>query len=172
MADELTIVLANLPEEGKTFEGELGKKSLETSGHDVAQPHSPFYYDLHVQRFDNELLVRGYLEATMRLCCARCSKDFLQTTVIEEFTNSVEITSGSIDLTVVMREELIFELPMTPNCEEGDEKMTCEVNSRYLTVDKPADSTVNEPPATEGEKKWSNNWDALDGFQDFSDKKD
>lgn len=172
MADKLTISLAHLPEEGQSLEGELSPAALATTPHDLIQPHSPLYYELYVQRFDSELLIRGSLEATMELTCVRSAQDFLETFVIDDLACSIEITSGLVDLTDTLREELFIELPINPICDEAKEKMPSEANSRYLAVDKPTDSDVNEPPAADGEKKWSNNWDALDGFNDFSDKKD
>jgi len=172
MADTLTIILANLPEEGKSYTGELDSHVLSTSESDVVKPHSSFYYDLHVQRFDNELLVRGLLEATMKMTCVRSNHEFLQTFTIEDFATAVEITSGTIDLLDALREELFIELPTDPICDNGDEKSTCEINSRYLAVDKPLNDDVNDSSEPKKAGDWSNNWNALEGLKDFSETKD
>jgi len=172
MKEELTIILANLPEEGAPYEGELDKSVLLTKANDLAQCHSTLYYDIHVQRFDNELLLRGFLEATLEMCCVKCNLKFLQTVEIEEFSSSEEITSGAIDVTEILREEIFIEAPISPNCEDGDEKMTCEPISEHLAVDKHTEPEVNEPPEAEKGKGWSNDWDALEGFKSFNDPKD
>lgn len=169
---ELNITLAYLPEDGKNFEGELSSCALTTSENDLVQPHGSLFYDIFVQRFDNELLVRGYLESTMEVQCARSDHKFLKVISIEEFATSIEIQSGIISLNQLMREELLIEMPTGPICDNNDENYHCEVDSEYLTVDKPIESSVNETPAAEGDKQWSNNWDALDSVNQFPTKEE
>lgn len=172
MDTSIKITLAYLPEEGQSFRGELDKSALATTEADLVQPHTAFHYDIHVQRFDDELLVRGYLETTMQMTCVRSDHHFLQTFAVEEFAASVEIDAGTIDLTDALREELFIQLPTNPTCDDGDENIPCKIDSEYLAVDKPTETSVNEPPAADGEKKWSSNWDALNSMNDFSDKKE
>lgn len=176
MQTQLKIELANLPEEGIYLQGELAASVLKTEEQDLAQADSPLYYDIHAQRFDNELLVRGFLETTLKMTCVRSNKKFLETFTIEEFAASVEIDSGQIDITDVLREELFIEVPSDPICEEAYEKSAEDLISRYLAVDKPHDDGVNEPPAAEespkNDKEWSNNWDALNKLDNFPDKQD
>ena len=172
MAATLTISLAHLPEEGQSLAGKLDKEALTTSPEDLAQPYSELHYDIHVQRFDSELLVQGFLETTLEMTCVQTCQKFKQTFTVEHFASSMEITAGLVDLTDTLREELFIALPINPNCAEADEKMDCTANSHHLTVDKPTNTGVNESPAAATRDNWTNNWDALDGFDNFSDTKD
>lgn len=172
MADNLTIILANLPREGKSFHGELDASVLSTSENDLVKPHSTLFYDVHVQRFDNELLVRGLLETTLSMECINSHHTFTQTITIENLAESVEIDSGAINLAEMFREEVFIEAPVSPNCANADEKHDCEVNSRYLAVDKTTDPSVNEPPVANEVNQWTNNWNALDSLKKFSDEQD
>ncbi len=172
MADNLTIILANLPEEGKSYQGELDASVLDTTEIDLVKPHSPLFYDVHVQRFDDELLVQGLLETTLSMQCVYTSRTFTQTLTIQEFASSVEIQSGAVDLTEIFREEIFIEAPVSPNCENADEKHEYELNSKYLAVDKPTDPGVNEPPIAAEGNQWTNNWNALDSIKNFSDEQD
>jgi uncharacterized metal-binding protein YceD (DUF177 family) len=172
MSSGLQITLAYLPEEGLALSGELDKSVLATNENDLGQVNSPLYYEIHVQRFETELLVRGFLEASFDLTCVRTGQNFSRTITIEDFSTCIEIDSGLIDLTETMREEVLIELPVNPICEDVEKKSSSEINSPYFTVDKPTTSGVNETPAANVANRWSTNWDALDGFQHFSDKKD
>lgn len=162
MKKELSISLAHLPEEGKAYRGELDPSVLETGEKDLVKPDSPLFYDIFIQRFDDELLVRGYLETSLELTCVRSGNTFFQTFIIEDFSASVEIDSGTIMLTDTMREEIFIGLPMNPECDKNAENSCCKLNSEYLTVDKDGESGVKQNPVTEKEQAWSNNWDALD----------
>jgi len=70
MNEELVIELAHLPEEGKAYQGELDQKIFDLPKKD-AKPIGGLEYELFVQRFDDELIIRGYLAATLRNTCVR-----------------------------------------------------------------------------------------------------
>ena len=123
MKKKLTIDLNTLPEEGKTFSGELDG-SLFThearSTADEPRASAPLFYDLYVQRFDQELLIRGNVSVPIEFTCVRCLNKYLKTIDIEECAISHEITSSQIDLADELREEIIILFPDYPHCDEGD----------------------------------------------------
>ncbi|MDB9741783.1 DUF177 domain-containing protein [Akkermansiaceae bacterium] len=172
MKEELKITLAYLPEEGEHFSGELSPTTLETSETDLASPDGPLFYDLFVQRFEDELLVRGFLETSMKMECSKTGKEFTQIITVEEFATSIEIDSGIMNLTNALREEILIEVPTYPICEEVDENFEHKLNYEYLTVDKTPKHDVNDSSASESERKWSNNWDALDNAKNFPSKEE
>ena len=164
MEDKLEIDLGLLPEEGMAYSGELDPKIFGLPGGD-AKPMSGLEYDLYVQRFDDELLLRGYLGAVFEFMCVRTNKLFKQTISLEEAAVSLEVASGVVDATEALREEVLISFPNYPRCDEGDEPMECELDERYLALDKPPEDGVSDAPADEQGDQWS----ALDGFNQFKD---
>lgn len=164
MQKQLIIDLVNLPEEGKAFTGELDPAVFDLPEGD-ATPTSPLEYDLHVQRFDEELLLRGALAASFQFTCVRDNQKFVKTINIEETAMAIEIESASIDATNSLREEILINFPAYPRCDEADDPHDCEIDDRYLAVDKPTEDGVDDAPPSEGDDRW----DALDSFKDLKE---
>ena len=102
MKKHLQIDLNSLPEEGKTFSGELDGSIFQLMGK-AFKPKGPLYYDLFVQKFDNELLVRGNLSASFVFTCDRCLNEFTQTIDAEEIGLCHELSSSQLDLADTLR---------------------------------------------------------------------
>lgn len=160
------IDLANLPDEGKSYGGELPKEVFDLPKDD-AQPTGPLEYDLWVQRFGSELLLTGTLSAPFEFTCVRTLHPFVQTIQLENAAVSLEIErEGEIDATDAVREEVLINFPIDPRCEDGDVPQKCEIDSRYLSVDKSAEDELPTPPRAESDDRWS----ALDKFKDQKDQ--
>ena len=154
----MKIDLANLPDEGQHFEGEIPPEIFELEGSDIINV-SPVSYPLFVQRFDTELLLTGSLEATFELTCMRSLHPFSKTISIPSAAISIELgNDGFVDAGPAIREEILLELPTNPRCEEGDTPGECQIDPKYLAVDKPTEDGVDIAPASEK----SNPWAALD----------
>jgi len=163
MPDRLLIDLHTLPEEGKNFSGELPAEIFDLPPKDP-RPVGPLAYDLYVQRFGSELLLSGSLSAPFEFTCVRTIHPFVKTIRIEPASFAVEIEKeGIIDASEGAREEILIEFPEYPRCDEADEPMHCEIDPRYLAVDKPAADTLNTRPRAEGDDRWSA-LDALDNL--------
>lgn len=166
MKGHLIIDLATLPEEGKAFSGELPAAVFDLPEGD-AVPLGPLEYDLWVQRFGSELLLTGTLSAPFEFTCVRTLHPFKQTIRLEGAAVSVEIGNQSeIDANEALREEILINFPPDPRCEEGDEPQECEIDPRYLSVDKPEVDTLPTPPRAVGDDRWS----ALDDLKDLKDQ--
>lgn len=161
MKKHLNIDLITLPEEGKTFSGELDSSIFNTRDEPI-KATSPLIYDLYIQKFDNELLVRGNISATIEFICDRCLATFNQSIEALDISFCNEITTSQIDLADALREEIVILFPDYPHCDQGDEPNECNLDSRYLAVDKPPVADVKTPPREEA----PNPWDALDGIKD------
>ena len=160
------IDLANLPEEGKEFSGELPKEVFDLPPGD-AVPVGALEYEVWAQRFGSELLLTGTLTAPFEFTCVRTLHPFVQTIRVENAAVSLEIgREGEIDATEGMREEVLINFPIDPRCEEGDVPQKCEIDSRYLSVDKSAEDELPTPPRAESDDRWS----ALDNFKDHKDQ--
>lgn len=166
MKDHLMIDLACLPEEGRGFSGELPPEIFDLPEGD-ARAVGPLEYDVWAQRFGSELLLTGSLVAPFEFTCVRTLHPFIQTIRLEAAAVSIEIThEGMIDVTEAMREEVLINFPVDPRCEEGDVPQQCEIDSRYLSVDKLTEDELPTPPRAEDADRWS----ALDNLKDLKDQ--
>lgn len=166
MKGRLKIDLANLPDEGKAVAGELPKDIFDLPEGD-AQATGPLEYDLWAQRFGAELLLTGKLSAPFEFTCVRTLHPFIQTIRLDAAAISAEIgNEGEIDVTDALREEILIHFPIDPLCEEGDVPQKCEIDPRYLSVDKSAEHELPTPPRAEGDDRWS----ALDILKDLKDQ--
>jgi uncharacterized protein len=151
----MKIDLANLPDEGQLFEGELKPEIFDLEGSDTI-PAGPLLYRLFAQRFDTELLITGNLEATFELTCMRSLHGFKQTVELEGAAISIEIgNDGEIDASEAIREEVLLELPTNPRCEDGDTPGKCQIDPKYLAVDKSTNDGVDNAPAQDGPNPWA-----------------
>ena len=166
MKSSLLIDLAQVPEEGTLLEGELAESVFDLPADD-ARPLGPLAYRLHVQRFGSELLLTGRLSAPFEFTCVRTLHPFRQTITLENAAISLEIPpTDPVDVTEALREEILIEFPADPRCEDGDTPGKCEIDPRYLSVDKPGGNGVTTPPRAGGDDRWS----ALDTL--IQDQKD
>lgn len=155
MAVSLIIDLPSVPEEGRAFSGELDGSIFDLPEND-ARPVGPLAYDLWAQRFESELLLTGSLTAPFEFTCVVTLKPFLKTIHLSGVAVSVEIGSASgLDVTEALREEVLIEFPTAPRCDEGDVPEPCEIDSRYLAVDKSPEDEVSPPPRDGGDDRWS-----------------
>lgn len=155
MEKSLIIDLPNLPEDGKSFSGELDGNIFDLPQND-ARPVGPLEYDLRIQRFESELLLTGLIAAPFEFTCVVTLKPFLKTIRLDAAAIAIEIGSASqIDVTEAIREEVLLEFPADPRCDEGDVPEPCEVDSRYLAVDNPPADDLSTRPRSEGDDRWS-----------------
>jgi uncharacterized metal-binding protein YceD (DUF177 family) len=71
-----------------------------------------------------------------------------------------------MDVTEAVREEILINFPVDPRCDEGDVPEPCEIDSRYLSVDKSAEDGLPTPPRAGSDDLWS----ALDTLKDLKDQ--
>ncbi len=165
MKKRLMIDLAGLPETGKSFAGELAAAVFDLPAGD-ALPVGPLVFDLWAQRFGSELLLTGTLAAPFEFTCVRTLHPFIQTIRVENAAISLEIgDGGELDATEALREEVLIHFPIDPKCEQGDTPQGCEIDSRYLAVDKMVESGQETRPRAEGDDRWS----ALDTLKNLKD---
>ncbi len=155
MNKRLLIDLANLPEEGKAYSGELPEAVFDLP-EDDATPAGPLVYDLWVHRFGPELLLTGSISAPFQFTCVVTLKPFIKTIALDGAAISLEIgNQGEIDATEALREEILINFPADPRIDEADEPEPCEIDSRYLSVDKPGEDGLPTPPRAGSDDRWS-----------------
>jgi len=163
---KLVIELEHLPEEGKQLTGELPQEIFDLPAGD-ATAAGPLVYDLHAQRFGSELMLRGMIEAPFEFTCVRTLHPFIQTIRLDDAVVSLEILSeGQIDATEALREEVLIHFPIDPRCDNADEPQECEIDPRYLSVDKSPEDGLPTPPRAASDDRWS----TLDGLKNLKDQ--
>ena len=163
MKKHLSIDLNTLPEEGKTFSGELDTSIFnDETRKSKGEPQAvePLFYDLYAQRFDQELLLRGSISVNIEFTCVRCLNKYTKFIEIDECAVSHEITSSQVDFASELREEVVILYPDYPSCDHASEEQECILDSRYLAVDKSTSVDVKTPSPDEA----PNPWEALDAF--------
>jgi uncharacterized protein len=155
-----------LPEDGMPLSGELPAEIFDFPAHDDAKAVSPLHYDLFVQRFGSELLLRGDLSSSFEFTCVVTLQRFVQTIRLNGVAISLELeTEAPINIADALREEIVIEMPADPRCDEGDVPMECKLNSPYLVLDKTTDFDLSSPPPPPADSRWS----ALDALSDLND---
>lgn len=157
----LKINLETLPEHGADIAGALEDDLLQLPEHD-GKPAGPLEYDLHVQRFEDELLLTGYLCAPLQLVCTGCLTEYQYDIELQNAAIAIEIeTGGELDVSEAVREELLVHFPAHPRCTDSEGFDHCDIDPRYLAVDKPTGDAVDPAPAPAADSKWA----ALDALQ-------
>ena len=91
----LLVELENLPEAGKKYSGELDSEIFGIDDEEVTSI-GPLAFDLQVQRFENELFVRGKISAPFKFRCVRCLGRFDYVVEVEDFASSFEIDNQTV----------------------------------------------------------------------------
>ncbi len=165
MDERLIIELGSLPEEGKAYSGALPKEIFDLA-EDDAKATGPLEYGFWAQRFGSELLLTGNFAAPFEFTCVRTLHPFIQTIQVESAIAIEIINEGVVDATEALREEVLINFPIDPRCEDGDVPQACEIDSRYLSVDKLPEDGLPTPPRAEIHDRWS----ALDNLKDLKDQ--
>lgn len=75
-------------------------------------------YDLQAERHGNECLVTGSLIAQLQLPCARCLEPLPYKITVPDFHHTLEIPNeDSIDLTPLIREDILLNFPIAASCQ-------------------------------------------------------
>jgi len=121
----LTFNVRHLEQKDLHLQGELSANELELNGVDeLIRVDQPVRYDLHVQRLENAVLVQGRVTATLACECVRCLKPFTQPLELPQFAclleltgdNAVRLDNDSVDLTPILREDMLLAFPQHPLC--------------------------------------------------------
>ena len=117
----IRIETTQIGEDGFSVSGEEPGDLLELAHDPVAQADGPIRYALTVECAGRELVVRGQIEAPLRLRCSRCAKFFSTTVRIPSFLHAYESAENpeSLDVSADVREDVLLEVPGFPLCHEG-----------------------------------------------------
>jgi len=91
---------------------------------EMVRANRPLEHDLEVQLLDDSLLVRGTLRLIVDCECVRCLKPFPYPLELKDWTGylplvgdeKVPVVNDSVDLTGIIREDILLALPAHPVC--------------------------------------------------------
>jgi|ERR1043166_7175505 uncharacterized protein len=121
----LSVNLRHLEAHEVHLQGELPVKELDIDTRDeMVQVAQPLEYDLEVEKLDGGLLAQGKLGVTLQCKCVRCLKSFKYRLKLENWSRhlplqgeeSVPVVNDCIDLTPLVREDILLEFPQHPLC--------------------------------------------------------
>lgn len=122
----LTFNLRHLEEKDLHLHGELPVAELELEGVDeLIHVQQPLRYDLQIQALDEGVLVQGRASLPLQCECARCLKPYPYLLELNPWTchlpltgeEAVPINNDSVDLTPLLREDILLTFPRHPLCE-------------------------------------------------------
>ena len=122
----LSVNLRHLTRQNAVLKGELSAVALDLETHDeMVRARLPLRHDLKVELLDDTLLVRGSLRLTLDCECVRCLKPFTHYVELDDWTSHLALTGDekvavvddSVDLTAVIREDILLAFPAHPVCD-------------------------------------------------------
>ncbi len=120
------IHLVQLKKEAIEQKGSVVPKDLDLGEDDeLIHGDCPLEYEYRAELLGDEILVEGNLSLDLHCECARCLKPFIHTIEISPWScllqikgdDAIEIAGDSIDLTPIMRDDVLLEFPQHPLCE-------------------------------------------------------
>lgn len=117
----ILIETSQIGEDGFAVNGEAPGDLLGLERDPVARSAGPIGYDLTLDRAGTELIVRGALEAPLRLRCSRCAQFFSTTVRVSSFLHAYEWLKHPerLDVSEDVREDILLEIPGYPLCGTG-----------------------------------------------------
>ena len=124
----LIINLRALDRDEIFLKGELPVAELDIETRDEMMVITkPLTYDLQAQDLDGSLLVRGDVLLVLDCECVRCLKPFEYRVELPDWAcllplsgeDAVKVDGDSVDLTPILREDILLELPQHPLCKKS-----------------------------------------------------
>jgi uncharacterized metal-binding protein YceD (DUF177 family) len=124
----LIVNLRQLESQNLVLRGEMPLLELDLQlQDDMIRATHPLHYDLEVELLDDALLVQGLLRLKLDCQCVRCLKDFEFELELDPWTlhlpfeplegeEPVSFKNDCVDLTPMMREDILLGFPQHPVC--------------------------------------------------------
>ena len=124
----LIVNLRHLENRNLVLCGELPLAELDFAlRDDMIRVTQPLHYDLEIELLDDSLLVQGLLQLPLNCQCVRCLKDFEFNLELDPWTlhlplepledeEATTIKNDCVDLTPLMREDILLGFPQHPLC--------------------------------------------------------
>ena len=120
-----TVNVQHLEQEGKEYRGSISIDDLDLDSiDDLICPFGSLDYRLIVEKHETNLLVQGEIRQIFSCECSRCLKKFELPVVLPSWSGfvalegeeSLPVNNDMVDLTAVLREDILLALPHHPVC--------------------------------------------------------
>ncbi|MDB6153125.1 MAG: hypothetical protein JWL90_1578 [Chthoniobacteraceae bacterium] len=120
----MKVHIKQIPEEGKHIEGEEPNTVLELHEPEILRALSPIRYSLDAGLSDGGLFATGSIGVDFERHSVRSLEAFPYSVEIEDFACQIELTGVEmVDLTPLVREDILLALPPHPHCDWNGEKV-------------------------------------------------
>lgn len=121
----MKIHLKQIPDEGAHLEGEEDCPIQELEAENI-RCAGPLHYSLDVGILGDSLWANGTLRQPLELQCVSCLEKFVHTVEVTAFAVHTELAGPeTVDLTPLMREDILLNLPTHPHCDR-DGRRVCK----------------------------------------------
>ena len=120
-----TIHRRDLEKESLRFDGEVEPDEVDWNLNDeLIQVEGGLSYCLEIEKHEQNLLLQGQLSQSFVCECVRCLQSFTLPILLDgwsgfaalEGEDSLEVVNDLIDLTEILREDVLLALPQHPHC--------------------------------------------------------
>lgn len=151
----MKVHLNQIPSEGLHVEGTESSQILDLREEGI-QPVSDVRYALDVGLSEGGLFATGLVSVDLDLECVACLERFRYPLEVPEFACQVELTGAeSVDLTGMVREDILLALPPHPHCDWNGERVCQGAQLR-------SQATADSLPETDETENTRQVWGALD----------
>jgi len=156
----ILVNLRHLETDSFKLKGELPVAELELDlRDDLVRAEKPLCFKFEAQLIEGELLVQGSLLLPLQCTCVRCLKNFEWKLELAEWAQllplegdeKVSVVNDCVDLTPIVREDILLEFPQHPLCETDCRGLPKKLEGKVKNPSDPG-QTLEE----------SSDWAALD----------
>lgn len=110
------------------LEGEVAVADLDLeTGDAMVQARQPLEYQIEVEKVEAGVYAHGRLALSLNCCCVRCLKEFVLKLELADWSRllplsgeeAVPVEKDIVDLTPLLREDMLLVFPQHPLCEPG-----------------------------------------------------
>jgi DUF177 domain-containing protein len=142
----MKVHLKQIPPQGLHLSGEEDCPIQELASEEM-RCAGPLHYDIDVGVADGGLWANGSLRQPVELRCVSCLQNFMYEIHVPAFAVHTDLQGPeTVDLTPLMREDLLLNLPAHPHCDRDGDR-TC--TAKLITTE-------------EQDAKRKSDWSALD----------
>jgi len=121
----MKINLRHIPDEGLHVEGETpAEEVLALPSSEPVRALGPVCYALDVGKNADGLWATGEASVDLELQCVRCLENFAYPLRVDDIAWQTELPAGeTVDLTPLLREDILLTLPAYPHCDWAGDKV-------------------------------------------------
>jgi len=143
--------LSQLEVRNLTLQGELSVEELDiVTGDAMLQVRQPLLYDIELEKVEAGVFAHGRLALRLDCCCVRCLKEFVLELELADWSRllplsgeeAVPVEKDVVDLTPILREDMLLVFPQHPLCEPGCGGLP---QQEQMKSSQPATGGVNSP---------------------------